>query len=191
MVWKSEIVFRTLNGEFGQCDGVVWVDAGCEAVSNMLSKFHLRRHLRKAKKFGAEVFSLNTPEVRYTKRDLFHEFPKVNQNDPTPQIQTTNFYLFGEKGLEIARKWFEVATKSQSFIDESPSIQGEVAEFVSHRHDQSIFSLSCKSTENFHKFHPLTTGTSTPRALIKGFFSPFWASRNRTGSTKVPNWFNF
>jgi hypothetical protein len=191
MVWKAEIVFRSLNGEFGPCDGVVWVDAGCEVVSNTLSKFRLRRHLHLAKKFGAEVFSLETPEVRYTKKDLFHEFPKVDQNDTTPQIQTTNFYLFGEQGLDLARKWFDVATTSQSFIDESPSIRGEVKDFITHRHDQSIFSLCCKSTQNFHKFHSLTTGTGTRKALIKGFFSPFWASRNRTGTTKVPSWFNF
>ncbi len=191
MVWKAEITFRALDGQFGPCDGIVWVDGGCEVVSNPLSRINLRRHLRHARKYGAEVFSLQTPELSYTKRDLFHEFSGVDALDRTPQIQTTNFYLYGGNGLEIARKWFEVATSSQSTIDESPSSRGEIAEFVTHRHDQSIFSLSCKSTGNFHMFNTLTSGTGTRKSQINGFVSPFWASRNRSGSSIVPTWFNF
>lgn len=190
MVWKSEIVFRSLNGEFGPCDGVVWVDAGCEVVSNPLSRLRLRKHMYQAKKYGAEVFSLKTPEASYTKRDLFHEFSEIDSYDISPQIQTTNFYLYGNLGLEIARKWFEVAMRSQSFIDESPSTRKEIPDFITHRHDQSIFSLCCKSTKNFHEFHALTSGTGSRKALVKGFITPFWASRNRSGSSRVPTWFN-
>jgi hypothetical protein len=191
MAWKAEIVFRTLNEEFGPCDGVVWVDAGCEAVANTFTRFKLRQHFRMAKRVGAEVFSLNTPEVSYTKRDLFQEFPNVLGSDPSPQIQTTNFYLYGDRGLEIAKRWFEVATKSQSLIDESPSKLGEVQNFITHRHDQSVFSLCCKASKQFHSFKPLTSGSGTRLAQARGFFSPFWASRNRTGTSIVPRWFNF
>lgn len=191
MIWKAEIVYRTLEGEFGPCDGVVWVDAGCEVVSNTLTRIILRKHLRRARKFGAEVFTLQTPELSYTKRDVFYEFPGFDLHDRSPQIQTTNFYIHGCNGLEIARKWFEVATKSQSMIDESSSRRGELAEFITHRHDQSIFSLSCKSNGNFHVFETLTSGTGTRKSQIKGFISPFWASRNRSGSSIVPGWFNF
>jgi hypothetical protein len=191
MIWKAEIVYRALVGEFGPCDGVVWVDAGCEVVSNTLTRISLRRHLRRARKFGAEVFSLQTPELSYTKRDLFYEFPGVDLLDRSPQIQTTNFYIHGRNGLEIARNWFEVATKSQSTIDESVSNRGEIGEFITHRHDQSIFSLSCKTNGKFHVFDTLTSGTGTRKSRIRGFISPFWASRNRTGISNVPTWFNF
>jgi hypothetical protein len=191
MAWKAEIVFRTLNGEFGPCDGVVWVDAGCEVVSNTLTRFSLGKHLRMARRKGAAVFSLQTPEAHYTKKDLFREFPKVIDSDLTPQIQTTNFYLYGGKGLEIARMWFEVATKSQALIDESQSKTGEATDFIIHRHDQSIFSLCCKSTKNYHEFRALTSGGNTRKARARGFISPFWAARNRTGVTIVPSWYNF
>jgi len=191
MAWKAEIVFRTLRNDFGPCDGVVWVDAGCEVVSNPLSRLILKHHMRAARQVGAAVFTLDTPEMAYTKRDLFEEFPDIPSNDRSPQIQTTNFYLYGVDGLEIAKRWFEISIKSEAMIDESPSKLGESREFVIHRHDQSIFSLCCKTKSHFRKFKTLTTGSNTKSASFRGFGSPFWAARNRTGVSQVPNWYNF
>ena len=191
MSWKAEIVYRALNNDFGPCDGVVWVDAGCEVVSNPLSRYILKRRMGSAKRYGAAIFTLDTPEMFYTKHDLFAEFPLVSDEDITPQIQTTNFYLYGDVGLKIAKRWHEVASKSEVMIDESESKFGEVGGFINHRHDQSVFSLCCKSEKSFHEFKPLTTGTGGYRAKLRGFGSPFWAARNRTGVTYVPRWFNF
>lgn len=191
MCWKAEIVYRALNNEFGSCDGIVWIDAGCEVVSNPLSRLTLQRRMGSAKKHGVAVFTLDTPEIYYSKQDVFAEFPLVSNKDTSPQVQTTNFYLYGEVGLAIAKRWFEVATKSVVMVDESESELGEVDGFVSHRHDQSVFSLSCKSEKYFHRFNPLTTGSGTFRAKLRGFGSPIWAARNRSGITCVPKHFNF
>ncbi len=189
MCWKAEIVYRAMNNEFGPCDGVVWVDAGCEGNSNAISRYFLRRHLRKAQKYGAEVFSLQTPEMFFSKKDLFAEFLGLDNQDLTPQFQTTNFYLHGEVGKLIARRWFEIVIKSQRMIDEVPSLLGEPDGFVEHRHDQSVFSLVCKSINRYHEFWPLTAGSGSRKALIRGFCAPFWATRNRTGISSMPKWF--
>jgi hypothetical protein len=191
MAWKAEIVFRALNNEYGECDGVVWVDAGCEANSNTFSRYSLKRKIKNCKKYGAAVFTLDTPEREYTKQDAFLEFPEINPNDTTGQIQTTNFFLYGNHGRAIAKRWFEVVKDSQLMIDESISKNGEIQDFKIHRHDQSIFSLSCKSHKTFHVFGTLTTGIGSWKSRARGFFSPFWASRNRTGKTLVPRWFSF
>lgn len=188
MCWKAEIVFRTMNNEFGPCDGIVWADAGCEGNANIISRFFLKRHLRNARKYGAEIFSLQTPEMYHSKRDLFIEFPDIDEHDITPQFQTTNFYLHGETGKNIALKWFEIVTKSQSMIDEATSLEGELDGFFAHRHDQSVFSLVCKSIHKYHEFLTITSGSGSHKALVRRLFSPFWATRNRTGISTIPKW---
>ena len=57
--------------------------------------------------------------------------------------------MFLKKNLEninLLEKWLEISYLS-NLIDDSPSIETNHDKFVDHRHDQSIFSILCKSRD--------------------------------------------
>jgi len=184
--FKSEILNRGLKGYWGNFEGVIWIDAGCEVCVNPISRWRFRYFQNQAARFGATVFTLATPEFQYTKRDLFNEFPNLDSNDPTNQIQAGWFMLSGETGRRISKSWLEVTLKSVFYSNEEPSLNGEVKEFISHRHDQSIFSLVCKSESVTPIKYTPATGTHSSLGRIRALSHPIWVSRNRTGVSVIP-----
>jgi hypothetical protein len=186
MTYKSEVVHRALSGFWGEFLGVVWIDAGCEVYVNPISNHRFKNFKLMASKFGGAVFSLDTPEVYFTKQTLFQRFPELDPSDRTPQIQTTFFFLAGEKGLRIAEKWLEITLERIEYSDESLSVSGEVPNFQTHRHDQSIFSLVCKSEGVRPLNYTPATGTNSLIGKIRALSHPIWVSRNRTGKSVIP-----
>jgi hypothetical protein len=184
--FKSEIVNQAFAGYWGNFEGVIWVDSGCEVCITPMSNRRFWHFRSRAIKLGASVFSLVTPEFKYTKKSLFDEFPHLDPTDPSDQIQATWFILHGDAGKKIARRWLEITLKSVSYSNDEPSPGGESKEFVSHRHDQSIFSLVCKSEGvNPMKYTP-ATGTHSIFGRIRALWHPIWVSRNRTGNSVLP-----
>jgi hypothetical protein len=184
--WKVELVQSALSGVFGPCDGVVWVDAGCEVYSSPLTRFRLRSWLKKAQKEGVFAYTLNTAEQDYTKKSLFDLFPTLNKEDRSPQFQATWFILHGEKGRSIANEWLRIALLDISTLDLSTSPGGEVASFVEHRFDQSILSLVLKSQRcNPQHYIPAAGTTGCKSQLRAKAFHPIWTARNRSGVSLV------
>jgi len=181
--WKIELVHRALDGAFGEFDGVVWVDAGCEINNTLISKWRLRRWLRKTKKRGSFLFSLDTPERDFTKKLTFSEFPNLSVEDSSPQIQATWFILSGDLGQRIANKWLEVSLKGIEFLDLTSSPGGERVGFVEHRSDQSILSLTVKSLGvEPTNYSPKSARTGLVSSL-RGIIHPIWTARNRSGKS--------
>ena len=181
--WKVELVQSALSGAFGPCDGVVWVDAGCEVYSSPLTRFRLRSWLKKAQKEGVFAYTLNTAEQDYTKKSLFDLFPTLNKEDRSPQFQATWFILHGEKGRSIANEWLRIALLDISTLDLSTSPGGEVASFVEHRNEQSILSLILKSRQKMPNFYLHYSGLRTLKSKCIAYVSPIWTARNRTGNS--------
>ena len=184
--WKIELVQSALSGAFGPCDGVLWVDAGCEIYKSPWTTLRLKHWMKSAEKSGTFVFNLNTPEQDYTKRSLFGYFPNLDPSDRTPQFQATWFMLYGDTGRKIANEWLRIALLGIETLDLSESPGGEVATFVEHRNEQSLLSLVLKnhSTEN-RKFH-MFSGTETIRGKFIARINPIWTSRNRTEKSIIP-----
>ena len=181
--WKPEIVSRALDGEFGECDGVVWIDGGCEVLNTPWTRKRFKHQIRISEQTGYLVFDLDTPENRYSKSDVIGLFPTLSKSDRSPQVQATHFFLYGATGREIARIWLEVGLTGIHAFDHTPSRRGDPADFVLHKSDQSIFSLTVKSLE-------LQARMATPPAGNRGMFSllsalpaPIWLSRNREGKS--------
>lgn len=184
--FKSEIVNRGFNGYWGEFDGVIWIDSGCEVCINLVSKARFKRFQSRAIRFGATIFTLQTPEFLYTKRSLFNEFPNLDPDDSSNQIQATWFVLYGDTGKKIAKKWLEITLKNVSYSDDSLSDRPERQEFVRHTGDQSIFSLVCKADGvNPMKYLP-AAGSNSMLGRIRGLSHPIWVSRNRTGESILP-----
>jgi hypothetical protein len=186
--WKVELVNSALMGKFGEYDGIVWVDAGCEIFNSCITRFRLRKWLKRSEKQGVFAYTLDTPEQDYTKQSLFDYFPHLNKNDRSPQFQATWFILHGETGRLIANQWFKVALQDISTLDLSPSPNGEVASFVEHRFDQSILSLVLKQLMvKPRKYSPAAGVTGSLSQLRAKLLHPIWTSRNRSGNSVVRN----
>lgn len=187
MSWKSEICYRALHGHFGDFDGVIWVDAGCEIFDTPWTRIRLKRWLSQTESKGYFLFSLDTPERDFTKSRVFNEFSTLSANDVTPQIQTTWFMLHGEIGREISKRWLDATLKDISMLDLSESPGGEVSTFVEHRNDQSLFSLTIKSMKIVvESYFPMPGGRNLG-AQIQAITHPIWVSRNRYGVSIIPS----
>jgi len=184
--WKSAISLAALSGRWGDFDGIAYFDSGCEFFLSRPSKKRLLKYIAEANKNGHCFFSIETPEICYTKRDLFEYFPKISTADRTNQFQSGSWFLSKSTALEFIPKWNEVVWVAPHQVDESQSTLIENSEFLVHRYDQSVFSLLAK-TMSLNAFGEIPPGRSGSfQYYFRAFFYPFWWSRNRTGKTSIP-----
>lgn len=186
--WKSEIVFTALNGFWGACDGVIWIDGGCEINSNAISKLNLKKYITFAQKNGAAAFTLNNTDEEYSKGKLLSlpEFKDVDSK--TPQFQATWFLLYGDKGRDVSKTWLDISLRDITFLDFSNEGIMESEKFIEHRFDQSILSMVLKSygISSLPKYVPVS-GHSV-KSQFRGITHPIWTSRNRFGKSIKRKW---
>lgn len=184
--YKSEIIARAYGGYWGEFDGYVWIDSGCEVFVNPISVHRFIRFQQRALQTGVTVFTLKTPESLYTKNLLFREFPELNPLDTTDQIQNTFYLLSGGKGKKIAERWLKTTLISTAHSDDSISADSEPLNFMRNTGDQSVFSLVCKSEGVAPMKYTPATGTNSLIGKIRALSHPIWVSRNRTGKSVIP-----
>lgn len=183
MCWKAEIVNAAMEGLWGDFEGVIWVDAGCEVSVNPISRIRFNTFKTFAKKHGVSCFTLDTLEIEYSKRDIFEHFPEIDPFSAGRQIQTTWFFLYGEKGKKISREWLSTVLVGRHMLNLEPSNLPEYQEFVENRYDQSTFSLVCKKNRIRTMSYVPTSGDGTFLSKLNGLFHPIWTSRNRGGTS--------
>ena len=183
--WKSEIVMQGLSGYWGDFEGVIWIDAGCEVFPTLFTQLRLKTWLIKSKKYGVHCFTLRTPESSYTKKDVFGLFPQLQSNDKTDQIQAT-WIIFHKFASPLAAEWFKKSQLGINYLDLSVSKQGDPSEFIEHRFDQSLLSLTLKSNGILPSTIEPVAGKSGLLSILKASMHPIWTSRNREGKTLIP-----
>jgi hypothetical protein len=187
MCWKAEIVHAFMKKNEGLCT-VVWIDAGCEIVPSVFSKWKLASLMSKSETEGYVAFTLETSELEYTKRELFNEFDSAAESLQGPQFQTTFFALSGQIGMKIASEWFALVASEELFVNEVTHLP-QHRDFVQHRHDQSVFSLTLKTMG-------LSPNLNTPHAgrgnrlkvALTYLMGPIVVARNRCGKSLCPKY---
>ena len=180
--WKAEIVHNVISGHHGACDGIVWIDAGCEIFSAPWTRYIFKQQLKKSAESGYQVFELDTPEAKYTKYAVRKYFGKDFLRDSSPQVQATHFFLHGDVGRKVAKTWFEASLEGINFLDLS-TCEEDGKDFVLHKSDQSLFSMSIKSLKLNERMKAPPAGNRGALSRYAAMRSPVWASRNRTGET--------
>lgn len=181
--WKPEMVERVFSGEYGECDGVVWIDGGCEIFKSPWTRKIFENQIQAAEKSGYVVYDLETPESQFTKYDVFDYFPSVEKVDTRPQVQATHFFLYGEQGRKIAKTWVEAGLRGFHMFDQTPSKNGEIDGFVLHKSDQSLLSLTIKSMSLSERVNIPPAGNRGFLSRLKAMRAPVWVSRNRNGKS--------
>jgi hypothetical protein len=186
--WKSKIADLVVREKIlGDFDGYMYLDSGCEIFPSYFSKKRLQSMMSFALSNGATLFTIPTPEVWHTKKDVLSYFPNYESNLWSNQIQSGSWLLkSGEVSSQLTKKWEEIAAMSPEMTNEDVSRGGELPDFKVHRYDQSIFSLVCKDMSLKVSNHVIPGSNQSVKYLIRAFSYPFWWSRNRTGTSVVP-----
>lgn len=137
-VWKPHIVLKELE-RMRDDEILIYIDAGAYLLSRVDSL--LQQHP------NAQLIAFpgENPEWlhrRYTKRDLSL---RLDADTPDildiPQVES-GFFIMRKGAIPIIKDWYAVCSDLK-MLDDSPSIAPNAADFIEHRHDQSILHILC------------------------------------------------
>jgi hypothetical protein len=160
-VWKPQIIKQTLERMSGG-DLLHYADAGCHL--NPLGKPRLLQYFEMVQdsQTGILAFQFCKPSPRFphdgrplgvptdahwTKGDLFNYFGLRDCPHAGSSPQFISGVLFLKKTdatVAFVNAWLRPYEENFALADDTPSRSPNMAGFVEHRHDQSIFSLLCK-----------------------------------------------
>ena len=176
------------SGLFGEFEGVCYLDAGCEVLPSYFSRRSFMGIIEKAEKEGLIAFSTGALEFHYTKGKVFDHFESVDRLDSSPQLAAGSWFSFGAQGKKIINQWASSAETSYELISNEFVRESEHIDFQAPRHDQSIFSLTCKVNKVNPYPHRPPGSANTLKSFIANFLFAFRWARNRTGESANPVW---
>ncbi len=158
--WKPQIILQTF-AKIKDGDILLYTDAGCHLNKKGIERLEYYFKMTELTEIGFLVFqeavkaaddnlttSYSHLEKKYTKGDIFDHF-NVRDDQKiynTGIVAATTFVVRKcARSEEILRQWLDVFINNFNLVDDSPSISPNFNEFIENRHDQSIFSLLCKT----------------------------------------------
>jgi hypothetical protein len=180
-IWKF-LGLKILLNSHPTC-GVMYIDAGCEIQNNFMSRRRLKRYQLIAERNGFLGFRMDHfKEHLWSKRDTVEAILPTESTSPTGQIAATCYFIapnvqaasFVDDLLHYA------TTENFHLIDDSNSFSENPKDFVEHRHDQSILSLTAKK----YGFLTIPDETHYPRNRPV-YMLPIWGIRNNTGESNL------
>jgi hypothetical protein len=184
-VWKPEFIYRTLAGEFGNFDQVIWIDSGCEINANVISRVIFAGRIEETDNKGVWLHALESSDDSYTKQFVVSQFPEISEIQlRSPQFQANYMHFSSQKALTIAEEWFAKTSENISNVNLDANAR-ESKGFIEHRSDQSILSLVVKKHQIGYDRINLPSG-GTNKSAIRAVFEPIWISRNRDGKSTIP-----
>lgn len=147
-IWKVFIIQDVLS-KLNDGDILLYTDSGCSINKSGFNKFQEYIKLVNESQLGILAVSLENSfvESKYTKGDLF-DYLKVRDNEAiynSPQIQSGLILIRKNKNVDTFFKQFqEVYEEDINFVNDEPSKKPNFLDFITHRHDQSVFSVLFK-----------------------------------------------
>jgi len=179
-IWKPQALRQTCD--IAQPDDLIcWLDAGF--TINASARIRLGEYVDLALQSRWKMLSFWSvhTEYRFTKADLAVHLGVSNNLEVMGTSQlSSGFFLFCPTpgNRDLIYQWAKLSTQDQyHFSSDSPSARPNHPHFVSHRHDQSIFSLlrkirgttaTCYETQDYARWFE----------RFKDEF-PMWATRTR------------
>ena len=130
-------------------DRLLYIDAGCHLNPKGLNK--LKEYFRAVSdspfKIGGFQISNTNNDKTWTKMDLLAHFGVQDNKNIIDSGQICATHVILEKNIQsinFINTWLNIS-ENLHLIDDSSSHLPNFPEFREHRHDQSIFSLLCKT----------------------------------------------
>jgi len=178
-LWKPIIVLDFLENN-PEIDVILYADAGCDLNFNAHSIENWNRYLDNLKSHECVAFAMELIEKSWTKEELFRTFPEYRQYQNTEQLLGGVFLMRRNFAIEFCNQWLDRMRTSNfellgNFYDQT--IQDP--QFLSHRHDQSFFSLMGKNDARVIILNSLEEVYFDPD-WGTGQRYPIWTSRNKS-----------
>ena len=141
--WKAYLINKALE-RVNDGDYLFYSDSGSIFIKS------IKPLIKVMNEMSQNILCFHTPfiEKQWTKRDTF---VLMNCDEPrfsnTAQILSGFVFIKKDSSSVSFFKEYEKHSLDSRIITDMPNTQGvkNYAEFIAHRHDQSIFSLMCKS----------------------------------------------
>ena len=147
-IWKPYIIKKILE-TMDEGDRLLYIDAGCHLNPKGINR--LREYFQTVSdsqlKVGGFQIGNSNNDKTWTKMDLLAYFKVQNNNDIINSGQIAGGHVIIQKCESVVKfveEWINIS-ENLHLIDDSPSLLPNFPEFREHRHDQSIFSLLCKT----------------------------------------------
>lgn len=187
-IWKPYLISSILNNKMKDNDILVYLDAGCEIHQS--GKHRWQEYLTYLENLSLIIYQqANNTEKQWTKFDIFDYFNVVDNQEIINSKQYLDGLIILKKNnftSPLVEEWYQICeTYKQRLLSDAPSLHPEMPEFIENRHDQSIFSILCKTKQMTEtgmkeiKVLPVSEcWTETDWSKMNAF--PFWAKRNKT-----------
>ena len=174
-LWKPYIIDKELK-KLKDNDYLIYADAGCTINKN--GKSRLLEYIDMLNnKDGLIAFQMtHNPEKKWTKNKALKAFNFENNKDILDSgqvIATVIIIKKNEHSVSLINEWLKNALDHSLINDD---LSNESPDFVDHRHDQSLFSLTVK--KNGAIILPDETYLDNQPEIYHPNY-PFWATRNR------------
>jgi len=178
-LWKPILVLDFIQ-KHPDVDVILYTDAGCDLNFNTKSRKNWQKYLNKLHEFECVVFKMELIEKNWTKRELIDAFPIFKEHAASEQILGGVFLMKRNFAIEFCNQWLaNMRTDNYALLDDSLNPKIQDPEFSSHRHDQSFFSLMCKSDHRVLILDSLKEVYFEP-TWSDGDEYPIWTSRNKS-----------
>lgn len=176
-IWKWDVIRQELD-KMNDGDILVYLDAGCTLNTRAKRRFDEYLALLRRSRAGVLSFQLPCIERRYTTKQLLEHMGVAKADPAAVTGQLVGGVLVMEKGPALQRqldRCMAVLRHDHRLVTDHFSAHGQPAEFISHRHDQSIFSLVRKLSGNLCVLPD--ESFVVPFGSRASQRCPFWATR--------------
>tara|TARA_A100001011_G_scaffold376279_1_gene438717 strand:- start:1169 stop:1879 length:711 start_codon:yes stop_codon:yes gene_type:complete len=148
-MWKPYIIYKILK-LLNDNDILVYSDSGSTIPNNKYTIDKLNEYINIVKNSDKGVLAFRNPHIesKWTKGDVFKHFNCLDNENIYNTRQFTANRIIIKKNLHsmaLFKIWWETAKNYSHFFDDSTSITKNFNNFIENRHDQSVFSLICKT----------------------------------------------
>lgn len=143
-IWKPYIIYHALTHRLNEGDVLMYMDSGTHLIDSVdpLVDYFLKTTTK-----DVLSFELDHKEQKYTKRDTFVILGADNEDryiNSDQRLATFILIRKSEASLNFIQSWLTYVQDRRALSPEASVLGSDYPEFISHRHDQSIFSLLCK-----------------------------------------------
>lgn len=167
--WKPWVLKETIkNAKYG--DIIVYADAGCQIKNTPKTKARFQEYITMLDDHKSWIrFSMNhIKENSFTTDAVFNYF---NVKDSTNHYMATIHILrVCENSLALADAWCDIAIHTELFTDKYNKDTTR-SDFVDHRHDQSVFSVLCKTLPYKNMIISIDDPTNPSATSVEPFIS--------------------
>lgn len=191
-LWKPYLILETLKNKLQEGDILVYLDSGCEINISARKRWEEYKEMLKVNSILL-YDHLHSFEDGFTKYSVLEHFNVLDDAEllGSRQLMATIQMIRKNKfSLDLIEKWYNICEEHKTtLLCDLPSDHEELPTFKQHCHDQSIFSVLCKTIDRAALDNKITDGQIRVLPMIESFPYPrdwslmapypFWARHRK------------